>query len=122
MRWRCRRGMKELDLLLDRFLAQAFDEVSDERLDLLERFLEAPDQDLLACLTGEAEPDDEDLVQFGRWMRTRIAFEPEGSTSPAAALGTQRRRCGEEMGPRAGDADLDADAPGLRAASRPAPK
>ena len=104
MRWRCRRGMKELDLLLDRFLVRAFDEVSDERLDLLERFLEIPDQDLLACLTGEAEPDDEDLVQFGRWMRTRMAFEPEGSTS------------------RAGDADFDADAPGLRAASRPTPK
>ena len=78
LRWRCRRGMKELDLLLERFLARGFDELNDEQLDLLERLLESPDQDLLDCLSGAAEPGDESLAQFGRWVRSRIALEPVG--------------------------------------------
>ena len=81
LRWRCRRGMKELDLLLERFLAQAFDDLNDEQLDLLERLLESPDQDLLGWLSGAAEPGDECLVEFGRWIRGRIVLEPVGSTS-----------------------------------------
>ena len=68
--------MKELDLLLERFLARAFDELNDEQLDLLERLLESPDQDLLDCLSGAAEPGDESLAEFGRWVRSRTALEP----------------------------------------------
>ena len=72
--------MKELDVLLERFLARAFDELNDEQLDLLERLLEHPDQDLLDCLGGAAEPGDESLAEFARWMRSRVVLEPVGST------------------------------------------
>ena len=73
--------MKELDLLLERFLARGFEELNDEQLDLLERLLESPDHDLLDCLSGATELDDEDLEEFGHWIRTRIEFEPVGSTN-----------------------------------------
>ena len=81
LRWRCRRGMKELDLLLERFLAREFEKLNDEQLDILERLLEFPDQDLLPCLSGAAELGDEELDVFGRWIGTRIEFEPVGSSS-----------------------------------------
>ena len=74
LRWRCRRGMKELDLLLERFLARAFDELDDEQLDLLERLLESPDQDLLNWLSGGAAPEDEELSCLARWIRRRIGL------------------------------------------------
>ena len=88
--------MKELDLLLERFLARAFDELNDEQLVLLERLLESPDQDLLDCLSGAAEPGDESLAEFGRWVRSRIVLEPvdpmglSGRDQPALRTASRR--------------------------------
>ena len=45
-RWRCRRGTKELDVLLERFAARALHRLDDAGLDALERLLGQPDQDL----------------------------------------------------------------------------
>ena len=51
-RWRCRRGMKELDVLLERFAARDLDRIEDGDLDALERLLDAPDQDILEWLAS----------------------------------------------------------------------
>lgn len=56
LRWRCRRGMLELDLVLTAFLAR-----HAERLDAGERrsfaeLLEYSDNDLLDLVMGRAEP------------------------------------------------------------------
>ena len=56
-RWRCRRGMKELDVLLERFAARALDRLDDAELDALERLLGEPDRDVHAWLvSGAASP------------------------------------------------------------------
>jgi antitoxin CptB len=56
--WRCRRGMKELDLVLTRYLRERWPAAgADERLQF-ERILELPDPELAACLMGrESAPD-----------------------------------------------------------------
>ena len=46
-RWRCRRGMKELDVLLARFVGRALHRLDDDELRALERLLDAPDHDIL---------------------------------------------------------------------------
>ena len=51
-RWRCRRGMKELDVLLERFARRRLEQLDDSDLDALERLLEAPDQDILEWLAS----------------------------------------------------------------------
>ena len=51
-RWRCRRGMKELDVLLERFAARALHRLDDRELDALERLLGEPDQDIHAWLVS----------------------------------------------------------------------
>ena len=51
-RWRCRRGMKELDVLLGRFAARALYRLDDAELDALERLLGQPDQDVHAWLVS----------------------------------------------------------------------
>jgi antitoxin CptB len=58
LEWRCRRGMKELDLLLVRYLRRRYSAApSDERLAFAE-FLELPDPDLARYLVAGDVPDD----------------------------------------------------------------
>ena len=52
MRWRCRRGMKELDVLLGRFASRALDRLDDDELDALEYLLGQPDQDILEWIAS----------------------------------------------------------------------
>jgi len=55
-RWRCRRGLLELDLVLARFLERRFDALSEDERRLLDELLEQPDNDLLDLALGRAEP------------------------------------------------------------------
>ena len=58
LEWRCRRGMKELDILLLRFLrGNLAGAPSDERAAFAE-FLELPDPDIARYLLAGDVPDD----------------------------------------------------------------
>ena len=57
-RWRCRRGLLELDLVLSRFLGTRFDQLTPDQKDALTRLLDVPDNDLLDMVMGRAETDD----------------------------------------------------------------
>ncbi|MBM3359175.1 MAG: succinate dehydrogenase assembly factor 2 [Betaproteobacteria bacterium] len=58
IRWRCRRGMLELDLILERFLERHFDRLDAEERQMLCDLLERPDPELLElALGGKAPPD-----------------------------------------------------------------
>ena len=58
LEWRCRRGMKELDLLLLRYLRDRHEHAaSDERAAFAE-FLELPDPDLVRYLIAGDVPND----------------------------------------------------------------
>jgi antitoxin CptB len=52
LRWRCRRGMKELDLLLERFLQDHYAQAPRERQRAFERLLSLPDPVLAELLLG----------------------------------------------------------------------
>ena len=58
LRWRCRRGMRELDLILESYLEQHTDDMSDSELRVFERFLDSSDMDLYEWVTGRAQPGD----------------------------------------------------------------
>jgi len=58
LRWRSRRGMKELDVLLERYLAQRFPSATAEEREAFEALLELQDPELLAYFTGRAQPAD----------------------------------------------------------------
>ena len=64
--------MRELDLLLERFLAPGLDALTDAELDDLERLLEAPDQDILGWLMGAAGTGDDGLDRIVAIARDRI--------------------------------------------------
>jgi antitoxin CptB len=56
LRWRCRRGMKELDVLLARYVNERFQGASDTEQAAFERLLEAQDSDLYAYCLGRRRP------------------------------------------------------------------
>jgi len=52
------RGMREVDLLLGRFVDANIASLCESKLDDYERLLEAQDRDIFSWLTGEAETPD----------------------------------------------------------------
>ncbi len=55
LRWRCRRGLLELDLWLERFAAKQLDSLSPDECAALEALLEEADADLMAWLEGRQQ-------------------------------------------------------------------
>jgi antitoxin CptB len=58
LEWRCRRGMKELDLLLVRYLRERYATASSEERVAFGDFLELPDPDIARYLIAGDAPDD----------------------------------------------------------------
>ena len=58
LRWHCRRGMLENDLILTRFLDSHGDRITDAELAALESILQLNDNDLWEVLSGRQEPAD----------------------------------------------------------------
>jgi len=58
--WRCRRGMKELDVLLVRWIETAWADAGENRRLAFEWLLEQPDPDLADWLIGGSRPPDAD--------------------------------------------------------------
>jgi antitoxin CptB len=48
--WRCRRGLKELDVLLERFAREHYPSASESERAAFEQLLELSDPELAACL------------------------------------------------------------------------
>src|SRR5687767_13352922 len=55
IRWRCRRGMLELDLVLTGFLDAHLDHLDDTQLDAFNGLLMRPDPELLDLVMGRCE-------------------------------------------------------------------
>jgi antitoxin CptB len=59
LRWRCRRGMRELDVMLTRYLDRAWATASPAERDAFVQLVELQDPDLLGYLVGLATPAEE---------------------------------------------------------------
>ena len=62
LRWRCRRGMRELDVLLESYFTQRNATMTIADLELLDRFLDSSDMDLHAWLTRRSTPADAEFA------------------------------------------------------------
>ena len=56
IRWRCRRGLLELDLVLARFLEQRLATLSATELDAMSSLLQRSDHDLWDLVAGRQAP------------------------------------------------------------------
>jgi antitoxin CptB len=69
LRWRCRRGMLENDLILARFLDARGDSISEPEIAGLYRLLDLSDGELWDLLSGRQEPDDAAVAPLLRALR-----------------------------------------------------
>lgn len=60
LRWRCRRGMKELDVLLESYLQAHYLSASPEEQSAFRDLLEQQDPVLFAYVTGQERPASEE--------------------------------------------------------------
>ena len=56
LKWRCRRGMRELDFLLGRYLEEDYPGVSAQEQEAFKAFLDLPDPTIYAWVTGREQP------------------------------------------------------------------
>jgi antitoxin CptB len=59
LRWRCRRGMQELDILLSRYVEERFPNAPKCEQDAFQRLLETHDTVIYAYCLGQVKPPDE---------------------------------------------------------------
>lgn len=69
LKWACRRGMLELDVLLGNFLESGYPGLPDEDKKLFITLLEKPDPDIFSWLMGNSVPEDPDMVKITEIMR-----------------------------------------------------
>lgn len=60
-RWRCRRGLLELDIVLQRFMDKHYQQLSETELQQLTTLLDLSDNDLWDMITTRKEPEDASL-------------------------------------------------------------
>jgi antitoxin CptB len=61
LRWRCRRGMRELDQLMQRYLEKGWPQADDRERGLFLRLLDCEDDKLWAWFMGRERPADAEL-------------------------------------------------------------
>jgi succinate dehydrogenase flavin-adding protein (antitoxin of CptAB toxin-antitoxin module) len=69
IRWRCRRGLLELDLVLSRFIESRLDHLTSAQRGALTRLLDLPDNDLLDMVMGRAETSDPGCAEIVQFLR-----------------------------------------------------
>jgi len=62
LRWRCRRGMRELDVMLTRYLDRVWPTASPAERDAFVQLVELQDPDLFGYLVGRTAPVEDSLL------------------------------------------------------------
>ena len=79
IRWHCRRGMLELDLVLNAFVERYLATLDANQLDTFRRVLERPDPELLDFVMAHNDPEDaaeRELVGLMRAVSTAPRRQP----------------------------------------------
>ncbi len=69
IKWHCRRGLLELDLVLERFVARYLDVLNPDQTAVFKELLAYEDNDLLDMVMGRAEPVNGNLSAVLEMMR-----------------------------------------------------
>jgi antitoxin CptB len=75
LRWQCRRGMLELDLLLNEFLDDSYPLLSDEYKNQFDVLLDYPDQTLFDLLMGKMQSSDNRINNLIQKININLAVK-----------------------------------------------
>ena len=62
MRWHCRRGMRELDVLLTRYFEEIYPSAAVQHQQAFSDLLDLQDPLIMAYVTGKQAPDSKDIA------------------------------------------------------------
>ena len=68
--WRCRRGIKEMDIVLQDFIKDSYDELNNENKAAFSKLLEEQDLDILNWILGKGKPEDTALIEIIKKIRS----------------------------------------------------
>lgn len=72
LKWACRRGMLELDVLFMPFVDEGYDQLTEQQKQDFERLLECDDPDLFAWFMGHKECKDNALNDIVQTIINRV--------------------------------------------------
>ena len=72
LKWACRRGMLELDVLFIPFVEEAYDDLTAKDQRIFERLLTEQDPDLFAWFMGHNICDDSELNTMVQFILSRV--------------------------------------------------
>ena len=72
LKWACRRGMLELDVLFIPFVDEAYDDLPSEKQRVFERLLTEQDPDLFAWFMGHDVCEDQELNAMVQFILNRV--------------------------------------------------
>lgn len=72
LKWACRRGMLELDVLFEPFVEEAYDELSEDDKAIFRRLVTCDDPDLFAWFMGHKPCPDAELQRMIAFMLSRV--------------------------------------------------
>ena len=72
LKWACRRGMLELDVLFMPFVEEAYDDLSEQEQSTFERLLTGEDPELFAWFMGHKTCDDKELNAMVQFILGRV--------------------------------------------------
>lgn len=70
--WRCRRGVRELDVLLGRFIETEYSQLNDEEKDAFEEFLEVQDPVIMDWLFDKYSPEDAGVLNIVNKLKSSL--------------------------------------------------
>ena len=68
--WRCRRGIKEMEIVLQDFIKNSYDELNNENKSAFSKLLEEQDLDILNWVLGKEKPEDKTLIEIIKKIRS----------------------------------------------------
>lgn len=72
LRWQCRRGMLELDLILNEFMDKGYDALDDRQKIVFKQMLDYPDQLLFDLLLDQMKSSDREVASLVTHIRNTI--------------------------------------------------
>ncbi|NQZ81602.1 MAG: succinate dehydrogenase assembly factor 2 [Colwellia sp.] len=72
LRWACRRGMLELDVLFMPFVDEAYEQLSEKDKLIFERLLTCQDPELFAWFMGHEKCEDQELNYMVKTILSRV--------------------------------------------------
>lgn len=73
LRWRCRRGIKEFDVLFNQFLEHEYPKLTEEQQGFFHRLLDEQDPIIMDWLFNRSEPQDDGL----KWIIAKLQTTSE---------------------------------------------